>query len=80
MNAWPVSMQVPTKDLLYYLLFMGLTVLIVLVRLGSISSPASSTQLFGLTAKNNGRISGTQASVTATLGSTQLKMRTGNMA
>lgn len=63
-----------------YLLVMDVATLIPLLRLESISSLSSNVLLLGVIAKNRGRISGTQANATATLGSTPLKMMTGKMA
>lgn len=63
-----------------YLLVMGLTILKPLLVRISRSSPFSVGMLFGRMAKKSGRISGTQANATATLGSTPLNMMTGNMA
>lgn len=63
-----------------YLLVMGLAILKPLLVRISRSSPFSVEMLFGRIAKKRGRINGTQASATATLGSTPLKIMTGNMA
>lgn len=63
-----------------YLLVMGLAMLKPLLVLISRSSPFSVSMPFGRIAKKRGRMRGTHASATATLGSTPLKMMTGNMA
>lgn len=63
-----------------YLLVMGLAMLNPLLVRISRFSPFSVGMLLGRIAKKRGRISGTQASATATLGSTPLNMMTGNIA